>query len=133
MEGLGLSDGAVATTYCHVHYNLLSVGTSDEEMAHAANVVREMGGGMAVVRRGEVVARWELPIVSIFSRQPLHEARDAFVAMNEAIRSLGCDFRAPILALSFVALSTIPAYGLTDLGLIDAATQQFVDVVMAAS
>ncbi len=31
------------------------------------NVVREMGGGMAVVRRGEVVARWELPIVGIFS------------------------------------------------------------------
>jgi adenine deaminase len=116
-----------------VHYNLLSVGTSNEEIAHAANVVREMGGGMAVVRRGEVVARWELPIVGIFSRQPLHEARDAFVAINEAIRSLGCDFRAPILALSFVALSTIPAYGLTDLGLIDVATQQFVDVVVATS
>jgi adenine deaminase len=133
VEGLRLSNGAVATTYCHVHYNLLSVGTSDDEIACAANVVREMGGGMAVVRRGEVVARWELPIVGIFSRQPLHEARDAFVAMNKAIRSLGCDFRAPILALSFVALSTIPAYGLTDLGLIDVATQQVVDVVVATS
>lgn len=133
VEGFGLSDGAVATTYCHVHYNLLSLGTSDEYVAEAANEVRRMGGGMAVVRGGEVVARWELPIVGIFSREPLQEARDAFVSMNEAIQSLGCGFRAPVLALSFVALSTIPAYGLTDQGLIDVATQEFVDVVLSAS
>jgi adenine deaminase len=131
-EGFGFHEGAVATTYCHVHYNLLTLGTSDEELAHAANVVREMGGGMAVVRRGEVVARWELPIVGIFSTQPLREARDSFVAMNEAIRSLGCSFRAPVLALSFVALPTIPSYGLTDLGLVDVATQRFVDVLAPA-
>ena len=69
----------------------------------------------------------------IFSRQPLRETRDAFVSMNEAIQSIGCGFRAPILALSFVALSTIPAYGLTDYGLIDVATQEFVDVVVSTS
>lgn len=133
VEGFGPLDGAVATTYCHVHYNLLSVGTSDEEIARAANAVREMGGGMAVVSRGDVIARWELPIVGIFSRRPVQETRNDFVAMNEAIKSLGCSFRAPILALSFVALPTIPAYGLTDLGLIDVATQRFVDVVVSAS
>jgi adenine deaminase len=133
VEGFAFREGAVATTYCHVHYNLLAVGTSDADMAHAANVVREMGGGMAVVRRGEVMARWELPIVGIFSTEPLRSARDSFVAMNEAIQSLGCPFRAPVLALSFVALATIPSYGLTDLGLIDVATQEFVDVVLSGS
>ena len=132
VQGFGFTEGAVATTYCHVHYDLLTLGTSDAELAHAANVVREMGGGMAVVRRGEVIARWELPIVGIFSSQPLREARDSFVTINEAIRSLGCSFRAPVLALSFVALPTIPSYGLTDLGLIDVATQQIVSVVIPA-
>jgi hypothetical protein len=33
----------------------------------------------------------------------------------------------------FVALPTIPAYGVTDFGLIDVATQQLVDVVLPAS
>jgi adenine deaminase len=132
VRGFGFRAGAVATTYCHVHYNLLTLGTSDEELAHAANVVRDMGGGMAVVRDGEVIARWELPIVGIFSTAPLRSARDSFVAMNDAIRSLGCPFRAPVLALSFVALPTIPSYGLTDLGLVDVATQAMVDVVPAA-
>ena len=133
VQGFAFQGGAVATTYCHVHYNLLSVGTSDEEMAHAANVVREMGGGMAVVRDGEVLAQWGLPIVGIFSTEPLRAARESFVTINKAIRSLGCPFRAPVLALSFVALPTIPSYGLTDMGLIDVATQRFVEVVTAAS
>jgi adenine deaminase len=131
VQGFGLKHGAVATTYCHVHYNLLTVGTSDEEMAHAANVVRDLGGGMAVVTRGEVVARWELPIVGVFGTEPLEVTQRSFVSMNDAIRSLGCPFRAPVLALSFVALSTIPAYGLTDMGLIDVATQRFVDVIVS--
>jgi adenine deaminase len=132
VSGFGFRAGAVATTYCHVHYDLLSLGTSDEELAHAANVVREMGGGMAVVRGGEVLARWELPIVGIFTTETLHEAKDAFVTIGDAIRSLGCPLAAPVLALSFVALPTIPALGLTDRGLIDVATQSFVDVVIPA-
>jgi adenine deaminase len=133
VSGFGFREGAVATTYCHVHYDLLTLGTSDDELAHAANVVREMGGGMAVVRGGQVVARWELPIVGIFTTQPLAAARDSFVALNDAIRSLGCSLTAPILALSFVALPTIPALGLTDRGLIDVASQSFVDVVLATA
>lgn len=133
VHGLGFQGGAVATTYCHVHYNLLTVGTSDAEMAHAANVVRDIGGGMAVVRNGEILAVWELPIVGIFSEQSLADSRDSFVEMNAAIRSLGCSFRAPVLALSFVALPTIPAYGLTDLGLIDVVTQQLVDITLPAA
>lgn len=133
VRGFGFRGGAVATTYCHVHYDLLTLGASDEEMAHAANVVREMGGGMAVVRDGEVLARWELPIVGIFSTQALEAARDSFVAVNDAIRALGCPFRAPVLALSFVALPTIPELGLTDRGLIDVASGDFIDVVVPAA
>ena len=36
IQGLGLENGAVASTYCHVHYNVLVIGTDDEQMALAA-------------------------------------------------------------------------------------------------
>jgi adenine deaminase len=130
VRGLGFQSGAVAMTYCHVYHNLLIVGTSDEEMALAANAVKALGGGMAVVQRGEVISRWALPIVGLFDDRGIAAAQQSFHEINESLGRIGCRLTSPVLGLSFVALPTIPAYGLTDKGLIDVANQRFVDVVL---
>jgi adenine deaminase len=129
-SGFGFRSGAVAMTYCHVYHNMLVVGATPEAMAAAANVLRELGGGIVVVDGdGGVTASWALPIVGVIGDQPLDAAQPAFQAVNDAIRDLGCPLTSPVLALSFVALPTIPAYGLTDRGLYDVAADAFVDVV----
>ncbi len=130
VRGFGLRDGAVAMTYCHVFHNMLVVGTSEEAMALAANALREEGGGVVVVGGGTVIGRWQLPLVGVLDRRPLPDVADSFRAINEALRSIGCPLASPILSFSFVALPTIPAYGLTDRGLYDVAGQRFVDVVV---
>lgn len=130
VEGFGFRDGAVAMTYCHVFHNLLVIGSSDALMATAANAVAEMGGGVAVVAKDEVVATWRLPVVGVMGDQPLDAVRRAFDETNEALRSIGCELSSPILSLSFIALPTIPAYGLSDRGLFDVQEQRFVDVVL---
>ncbi len=129
-SGFGFHGGAVAMTYCHVYHNVLVVGASPGDMALAANTVADLGGGIAVVRDGQVVASWALPIVGVISDQPLDQAQPAFDAVNEAITSLGCKLTSPVLSLSFVALPTIPAYGLTDLGLYDVLSGEFRDPVL---
>jgi adenine deaminase len=129
-HGFGLHEGAVATTYVHPYYNVLVVGTDDDSMAQAGNRLAELGGGIVVVRGGQIVREWLLDEVGVFSNEPLATVRDEFAAMNEAIRSLGCPFKAPVLALSFVALPTIPAYGLTTKGLYDVNRGQFVPGVL---
>lgn len=131
VEGFGFRDGAVAMTYCHVFHNLLVIGSEDSLMAKAANAVAEMGGGVAVVARDEVMATWRLPVVGVMGEKPLDEARRAFDQTNEALRSIGCELSSPILSLSFIALPTIPAYGLSDQGLFDVQGQRFVDVVVS--
>jgi adenine deaminase len=130
VRGFGFQSGAVAMTYCHVYHNLLVVGSSDEDMARAANAVKALGGGIAVVRGGEVISKWALPIVGLFDDRGLAEAERSFTEINESLRRIGCPLASPVLSLSFVALPTIPAYGLTDKGLIDVASQRFVDVVI---
>ena len=85
---------------------------------------------MAIVADGKVVKTWALPIVGIFSTEPLAEVHKSFVEMNQALRDLGCTFKAPVLALSFVALNTIPAYGVTSKGLFDVEGQSFVDLLL---
>ncbi len=125
-SGLGIKRGAVATTYCHPFYQMLITGSSDAEMARAGNLLREVGGGIAVV--GPSTTRtWELSLVGTYTPEPLSAVREDFQAINRAIRDLGCELSAPILALSFLALPTIPEYGLTDLGLYDALQEKFVD------
>lgn len=130
VEGFGFRDGAVAMTYCHVFHNLLVIGSSDELMAQAANTVAELGGGVAVVSGGEVTATWRLPIVGVMGEEPLEEERRSFDRIDDALRAIGCDLGSPILSLSFIALPTIPAFGLTDRGLFDVQGQEFVDVLL---
>lgn len=130
VRGLGLQSGAVAMTYCHVYHNLLVVGTTDEYMAIAANAVAEMGGGIAVVADGKVISGWALPVVGLLDNRGLPAAQRSFDEINDALRRIGCGLGRPILSLSFVALPTIPAYGLTDKGLLDVVAQRFVDVVL---
>jgi adenine deaminase len=131
IRGLGLVDGAVASTYCHVHYNALVIGTSEEQMALAANALARMEGGVAVVSGRKVLARWSLPIVGVFAtRLPKLAAAD-LAAVNDALWKVGCTFSSPVLGLSFVALTTIPNYGMTEDGLYDVEKQRFLPVVLS--
>jgi adenine deaminase len=126
VRGLGFKEGAVATTYAHPYYNVLTVGVDDESISLAVNRLAELGGGMTVARGGSILHEWRLPIVGTFSNQPLGVIKDEFVDMNEQLKRLGCTFKAPVLALSFAALVTIPDYGLTSKGLYDVERGEFV-------
>jgi adenine deaminase len=130
VKGLGLSDGAVASTYCHVHYHALVIGTSEEQMALAAAELGELQGGVAVVSGRKVAARWSLPLVGVFSTDSPERAAKGLRDVNEALKRIGCTFTSPVLGLSFVALTTIPEYGLTERGLYDVAEGRFVPVTL---
>jgi adenine deaminase len=133
ISGLGLRDGAIAMTYCHVHQNLLVIGTSDEQMAAAAAEVERLGGGMAVVEGSGLGASVALPVGGVLTESGFAETAESMAEIEAAARVLGCGFGSPILAIAFSALPTIPAYGLTDLGLYDVSERRFVDVVLELS
>ena len=115
----------------HSFYNLLVVGTEEELMARASAAVVEIGGGVAVVDgNGAIVNRWALPLVGIFSDEQAEQVRQDFNRTNEAIRSIGCEFASPLLALSFVSLATIPRLGMTHAGLYDVNEQRHINVLL---
>jgi adenine deaminase len=132
VRGVGLKGAAVASTYCHVHQNVLILGASDDEMVVAANEVRRMGGGVVVTSDGKPIARWALPIIGVFSDGTLEQATAGLRRVNEALARMGCGFSSPVLSLAFIALTTIPAYGLTERGLYDVRAQRFVPTVVAS-
>jgi adenine deaminase len=54
---------AVATTVAHDSHQMIVVGTSEEDMAYAANRLAEVGGGQVVVNGNRCSVRSDFPLV----------------------------------------------------------------------
>lgn len=120
VTGFGLRRGALASTHAHDAHNLVVVGVDDTDMATAANRLAELGGGQVAVSAGQVLAELPLPIGGLVSDQSAEDVAAAAERLEQAAAAdLGATLPAPLMAMSFLALSVIPELKITDLGLID--------------
>jgi adenine deaminase len=119
VQGFGIKKGALASTVAHDCHNLVLLGVSEEDMLAAARHLVGLGGGLAVVVEGKVLAALPLPVAGLMSTAPLEEVAQAHGHLREAYRSLGGTMADPFMTLSFLSLEVIPALKLTDLGLVD--------------
>jgi len=119
VQGFGLKKGALASTVAHDSHNLVILGVNEPDMVAAARHLVELGGGLAVVAEGQVLADLPLPVAGLLSPAPLEEVAQAHGRLREAYRSLGGTLADPFMTLSFLSLEVIPALKLTDLGLVD--------------
>lgn len=126
IRGFGLKKGAIVCTVAHDSHNIIVVGADDNDMLTAAREVATMGGGMAVVEDGRVLARLPLPIAGLMSDRPIREVRDGLDQLVAATKKLGCRLESPFATLSFMALTPIPELKITDLGLFDSVNFAFV-------
>jgi adenine deaminase len=125
IRGFGLSTGAVACTVAHDSHNIIVIGENDDDMMCAAHEVADLGGGMAVVKNGEVLATLPLPIAGLMSDRGIHEVKEGLDSVVKAAHDLGCKLENPFATLSFMALTPIPELKLTDKGLFDSLNFRF--------
>jgi adenine deaminase len=119
VQGFGLPRGALASSVAHDSHNLVVVGADEADMLQAVRHLVDLGGGLAVVAGGKVLADLALPIAGLISPWPLDRVAAAYRRLKEAYHGLGGALPDPFMALSFLALPVIPALKLTDLGLVD--------------
>lgn len=121
LKGFGLSDGAFAESVAHDTHNIMVMGTNYKDMAIAVNKVVEMGGGIAVAKRGRILTEMRLPVGGLITDELNgHEVSRKIAEVEDVIiKELGCKIHAPLMHLSFLALSTSPTWKITDKGLID--------------
>ncbi len=128
VKGLELKRGALASTVCHDHHNLVVIGVDEQSMRPAGRAIVEMGGGEAAAEGDTVLERLPLPIAGLMSDRPLEAVRQGQDAMLQAAGALGCPLHDPFMTLSFLALEVIPALKLTDQGLVDVEQFKLVDL-----
>ncbi len=121
LESWGRWRGAYAATVSHDGHNLTCFGREPTDLAVAANAVREMQGGLAVVERGKVVARLCLPTAGLISDAPLAEVAADFADLRQRLDRL-VDWCPPLLvfkALFGASLVCNAGPRLSDMGLVD--------------
>lgn len=126
VRGIGLREGALAGTVAHDHHNLITVGVDDGSMMTACRAVAEVGGGLAVTRGSELLARLELPVGGLMSTESVEAVRAHLDQVTGAARSLGSSLHDPFMAMSFLGLEVIPSLKITDRGLVDVDAFEFV-------
>ena len=127
ISGAGLKKGAIASCVAHDAHNLIVIGTNDRDMAIAANRIRSLGGGNAVVADGELIAEMPLPEAGLMSDLSAAETAAQNEAVRLAVHALGAsDEIEPFMNMAFLSLPVIPYIKMTTLGLVDVDGQKLV-------
>jgi len=128
IRGFGLKGGAIVSSVGHDSHNIVVAGDNDLDMVAAVEYLIGIGGGMALVKDGKVLASLPMPIGGLMSDKPGAEVAKALDTLDEVGQkefSINADMDA-FTTLSFMALPVIPAYKITDMGLFDVRSFSFV-------
>ena len=127
IKNIGLQQGAIASCVAHDCHNIVVVGTNDEDMCKAVNLIINAKGGISLANGNEELVL-ELPIAGIMTNQTAEEVAKAYIKLDQRAKALGSKLRAPYMSLSFMALLVIPELKLSDKGLFNGKSFQFTDV-----
>ena len=120
---------AIATTVAHDSHHMIVVGTSETDMALAANELARMGGGQIVIKEGKIIGQVELPIAGLMSNERAGVVARKAGTVLDGIKACGCMLNNPNMQISLLALVVIPELRISDLGLVDVSRFDFIPVI----
>ncbi|WP_439557902.1 adenine deaminase [Dyadobacter sp.] len=126
IRNFGLKSGAIASSVAHDSHNIIAVGTSDEAIAKAVNLIINAKGGVSAVGAGEEQLL-ALPIAGLMSDEDGYKVAAAYTEIDRFVKDqVKSTLKSPFMSLSFMALLVIPALKLSDKGLFDGKNFHFV-------
>ena len=116
LKDFGLHDGAVASSVGHDAHNIIVAGSNETDMQLAVETLKNLRGGVCVVRGGKVLASVALPIAGLLSDKRATAVAKETTALKIAWAKLGCTL--PYMGFNLIPLSVIPEIRITDKGLV---------------
>lgn len=126
IRNFALKEGALASSVAHDSHNIVAVGTDDESICRAVNLVIEKQGGVSAVA-GDAEMVVALPVAGLMSNEDGYEVAETYTAIDKLSKEMGSTLGSPFMTLSFMALLVIPHLKLSDLGLFDGDAFKFVE------
>ena len=129
VSGFGyVKDCAMASTVAHDSHHMIVVGTNKADMALAANILGEVGGGVVLVSEGKQLALVEMPIAGLMSDERAEVVAEKAAKLTDAMRDMGCSLNNAYMQHSLLALVVIPELRISDAGIIDVTKFEKVDL-----
>lgn len=125
IQGFQMKQGAIASTIAHDSHNIVAVGVDDASLVKAIQCVQKQGGGLCVVSEDSELML-PLPVAGLMSLQSAHETSAGYSQLVNETRTMGCSLKSPFMTLGFMSLLVIPHLKLSDKGLFDGDSFQFV-------
>ena len=130
IKNFGIKNGAIASSVGHDSHNIIAIGTSDELICSAVNLLIQHKGGICALNdtTEKIVA---LPVAGIMSDQSAEIIGNAYAELDAMAKEMGSSLSAPFMTLSFMALLVIPSLKLSDQGLFDGNSFKFTSLELA--
>ncbi|MGY5865438.1 MAG: adenine deaminase [Candidatus Thorarchaeota archaeon] len=128
VKGLGIKEGAMASSIAHDSHNIVAVATNDRDLIEAAIQIVRMQGGIALAKDGKVIDSLPLPIAGLMSDQTIEHVSERLKDLKTAAQKLGTPLEEPFMAMAFLSLPVIPKLKITDLGLVDVERFRLIDL-----
>jgi len=128
VKNFGFKTGAIASSVAHDSHNIIAVGVDDESLCRAVNLIIENEGGISCA--DAAITSFEkdlpLPVAGLMSNDDGYKVAQMYTGLDQAAKDLGSKLSAPFMTLSFMALLVIPHIKLSDLGLFDGDSFEFI-------
>jgi adenine deaminase len=117
LEGMAERLAGLASSYT-ASKGILVIGQQRAAMAHAANRVLEMGGGIVLVEDGKLLYEMELPVVGGMAVSDMKGIIDQVKTFERLLRERGHHHYDPIYTLLFLTSTHLPEIRLTPEGVL---------------
>lgn len=128
LEGYGFKGGCLGITIAHDSHNIILLGDNNEDMAAAANHLKEIGGGMVIAHDG-VCESVTLDIGGLMSSKSEEELEKESMYLEQKAYAMGVNRGLEaFMSLAFLSLAVIPELKLTDQCLFDVVHFKPIDI-----
>jgi adenine deaminase len=126
IKNFGIKNGAIASSVAHDSHNIIAVGSSDAHLADVINKIMDTKGGIAAGNESGIDIL-PLPVGGIMTDRNGEETGAAYKRLTQKATAMGSTLNSPFMTISFMALLVIPKLKMSDKGLFDGETFEFVE------
>jgi adenine deaminase len=130
IKGMGIKEGALATTLIWDTCNILTIGSSEKDMRDAVNRLIDIQGGMVIIKNGRVIYEFPMPVYGLIPLMTMKQSMDKTKELDEMMKSIGTYLEKPFLTIQTIPFTGLPFLRITDKGLADIKNKRLVSLFL---
>jgi adenine deaminase len=130
IKGMGIKEGALATTLIWDTCNILTIGSSERDMRDAVNRLIDIQGGTVIIKNGRVLYEFPMPVYGLIPLMTMKQSMDKTKELDEKMKSIGTYLEKPFLTIQTIPFTGLPFLRITDKGLADIKNKRLVSLFL---